>query len=452
MGDGKARGPISSGQSDVPDVTRGNPGVQATPQQGLTEEWIGDAYIQGKGHCAQGGDSDCFLAEGTRDRLIGAYQNRVNIAASWYGDALTQLRVGEMISKDEDIDVITALVIDALGGVALKSIVKAAKWLRGANAASVFTHEVGFAFEEGPSVIERLDKAKGANESHLNLAVKSATDQGKKAATKAALGATQGDEFEREKAVSLSYLDQLTNNAALAFQHQREDPPSMASDAELILLYHSWSAAMGHNTGMYKAELQAKLDRFKTSPASKIGRTDRRHHHAPIAKDDDVFDKTMDKMMDTRVRDTKLVMQYYADGNQPELFYYKKDYARPGLLPESVWKDPAFDLGDAALDEEFKPFQLVEKEFVDAAVSHNEAVWGVKHDVKILPAKIFPGWKPKAAVGSGVADAGPTAPSGAPAAPSVPAPVPVKPPPTLLDEPPPMDLNFTADLPIMVPE
>lgn len=449
MGDGKTRGPISSGQSDVPDVTRDNPGLQTTPPHGLTEEWIGDAYIQGKGHCAQGGDSDCFLAEGTRGRLIGAYQNRVNAAASGYGDALTELRVDEMISKDEDVDMVTALIIDALGGMALKSIIKAAKWLRGADASSVLTNEVGFAFEDGPSVIEIMDKAKGADESNLNLAVKSATDQGKKAATKAALGAAKGDEFEHEKAVDLSYIDQLRNNAALAFQHQREDPPSMASDAELILLYHSWSATMGHNTGMYKAELQAKLDRFKTSPASRIGRTSLGSHPVPGAPPE--FNKAV-KRWNADVRDTKLVMHIYDDGTQ-DLFYYKKDY-RPGtLLPEGVWKDPKLDLDDNALDEEFKPFQLVEKEFMDAALSSNEAVWGVKYEVKIVPARIgfgslradSPRWKSKTA-GSGTAGAGPAAPAQSPAVPAaVPAPAV-----TPAQSPAAPAAASTDDLPIMV--
>ncbi len=461
------RGPISSGQSDVPDVTQGNPGIGKTRlTHGLDARSIGDNYIQGQGHCTKSSRPDCFLDEGTRSRLVSGYQARVTAAAGWYGDALTQLRVDQLISKDEEVGMVTSLIIDALGGLALKGITRAAKWLRSADASSVFNQEVGFAFDDGSSVVELLDKAKSANESHLNLAVKGAAEQGKRAVTKAAASAAStSDEFEHQKAVGLSYVDQLAANAAIAFQHQREDPPSVASDAELILLYHSWSVDMGHTVGMYKAELQAKLDRFKASPASKIGRTSRSLHHGSFDSLDGDYEKIRGKALDTHLRDTKLGMEHYTDGSAPELVYYKKDYRNPmDTVPDHLWKDRKLDLDPAAEDNDFKPYKSVEKEFTEAAIAQNEAAWGVRYEARILPPKIFPQWKSdkprnQNAVATPPASEPSPVPAPKPLAPqSNKEPMPAEPhaprQPTMLDVPlqfPAMNPSF-ADLPIMVTE
>jgi len=61
------RGPISSGRSDVPDVTRTNIGSGALAlTHGSNANWIGDDYIQGKGYCTKATGPDCFLNESNR--------------------------------------------------------------------------------------------------------------------------------------------------------------------------------------------------------------------------------------------------------------------------------------------------------------------------------------------------------------------------------------------------
>lgn len=331
---------------------------------------IGDAWIEGREHCAKPG-AGCFLDPQTRSRLVGAYQMRVMGAADAFYSALGALQLGEALKKEEDVDLFTALVIDALGTVASSALKRAAKWVRSANAGAV-VGAIG-------APAEAHDDAKSADENAIGFAIKGAIDSAKKGLK---AQAQDGSEFDRDKAAVSSFTDQLGNNAALAFQRQREEPPGILGDAELITAYHSWSADMGHNRGTYLAELQAKVSRFRASPASKIGRTDR-HVHGPS------WEAAMKegpagiarKGGDHATRDTKLVLHTYADGSPSMLLYYVKDYQ----LPVGSTTDHEVDLEPFALGD-WQPASVVEPEFAEAATTANRDKWKRDYEVKNLDA------------------------------------------------------------------
>lgn len=348
----------------LPDVTAGNAGKRTAKPTSASD--IGDPYIEhGTTDELNGGG---FLTAAQRARLVSNYQGRVMNAADAFYGALAAIGLEEAMKKDEDVDIFTSLAIDALGIVSSTAAKLAAKAVRGGS--------VGVAFL-GP--LSSPEDAKKGDESALSHVIKAANDAGKKALKSAA---TSGTEFDRSKAVTSSYLAQLSSNAAITFQHHREDPPGMLGDADLIMLYHSWDAAMGHNTGMYQAELAKALARFRSSTASKIGRTDRRvHGESPqeIAERGGDMGEIVAKVGDSQIRDTKLVLQVYDDGESaPDLMYYVRDYDVPfngGGMHDQTKDLSLFD------NTGWKPSHRVEPDMVEAASAQNRAMWGRDHEV-----------------------------------------------------------------------
>lgn len=370
----------------IPDVSsrEGIPGKRAlTDKMPTSAKDIGNAYIENKEHCANGG-SGCFLPETVRSRLVSAYQDEVRIAETFYVQALGELGLEKMVTKDDELPAIVALAIDAFGGWAVHSLGGAFKFLRNAPQA-----EIGRGIEgmlefqatggstASPSFLR--EALNTVDHDQVMYVIKAGVDSAKKTIKGAAKDDVKKASGASEyKAVSLDYLDELKAAAAIAFQHQAQDPPGYVDDAQLIVLFHAFKAEMGHNVAGYKIALKEKLDRFMQSAASKIGRE---HHHLnyPGASH---FEATM--------RDTKVVWVTTLKHPVPVLYYYKRDFV---YHPEDKGKmlEPGYQTPDPngigvpyAIDDRFIPDKPVEEEFLDTAIAKHKEVWGTEPEVKLV--------------------------------------------------------------------
>lgn len=371
----------------VPDVTDGQ--IAHLPKATSAKD-IDHAFIEGRGACKPGDDKSpgCFLTDWQRMAIVGFIGDRANAALSAAGDALGLVGMEEALRKEPDPDLLTGLVIDALGVVAGAALKTAAKWVRGAGDAALKTGEIAqIHIRHKQAVSPTAD----ADDSPLGFVIKTGVEAGKKGAK----GAVGNGEFEREQAESKSFIASMRRDLAMSFEHMREDPLAVANDAQLIVLYHSWSARFGHNIERYAAEFRAKLERFRGSTASKMGRTDRVNHGEKpmdIAKRGDTHG-AIRKASDDRIRDTKLVFLQYADGSPSELRYYKRDYKPlPFMGGQGSYDTHDEDKNDLmaenAEDDTWIEIGPVEAEFADAAIAGNQRAWGKPYDVQHLPAPI----------------------------------------------------------------
>src|SRR5262249_13218153 len=99
------------------------------------------------------------------------------------------------------------------------------------------------------------------------------------------LKARQNDERKTAREAGVAYLDRLLAASSQIYEDLRERPPATATDAELVLLYESFSAA-NHNPAIYKTLVHGQVERYKHSHARKIGLhretfLDEAHPHHP---------------------------------------------------------------------------------------------------------------------------------------------------------------------------
>lgn len=338
----------------IPDVATGHPGTRTRPATSSRD--LHDPYVETGGPAS-------FLTLEQRGRQVAKYQQRVMSAADAFYAGLGAVQLAEALKDEPDVDMFTSLIIDALTTVTGGAVKLAAAAVR-----------AGMGVPAGAST---EDASKG-DESVVSYVLKGALDAGKKAGKSAA---KNGSEFDRDRNAATSFLDQLGSNAALAFQHLREDPPGVLGDAELVMATETMDAAKGHNNVMYAAKIREVLARFRASTASKIGRTDRRvHGEQPI----DIAERgdipgAIRKNSDSVIRDTKLVLHTYTDGTPSMLFYYVRDYDMP--FNAGGEHDETVDISMFA-EGGWKPSHRVEDEFAEAAMAANRRAWKVSHETK----------------------------------------------------------------------
>ncbi len=346
---------------------------------------IGDAYIEGRSHCDEGGEG-CFLTTTQRDRLINSIGDRIGDASDAAYAALGAVGLKEALKKDEDVDVFQSIMIGGIGAV-LGTAIK----LGGAAAGKRSLAAFGVTSPEAISALAATD------DSALGYMTKTAVDSAK-AGAKGAV--TDDTEHDRQQTATGDFVAALGARLGIAFQMQREGPPSWATDAQLIKLWESWHQRY-HGMDRYTAEFAKVVARFKSSTASKIGRTDRAIHGesvAELAAKQDVGGMVR-KAGDSKLRDTKLVLQTYADGTAADLMYYARDYELPLTARGAHDHEP--DLEPFAVND-WHVVSRVEDDFALAAQSANLAKWGVEYEVKPMsdrakaPADFVP--KPKSIV------------------------------------------------------
>jgi hypothetical protein len=328
---------------------------------------IGNAYIEHGAICDRAAGSGCFLDKDQRRALVSAYQQRVLSAQNQYQHALADLRVDKLVEKDDDLWWVATFVLDLVGLAAVGALAKAAALLRGSpeNVTSALV-DAGVQGAAGVDASMISDKS-------LESVVRTAITTAKTQVTRPAKAA-QNLAHHTERSLAVSYIDVLKNDAAVTYQHLREDPPASASDAELVALFTSFDAENGHTIGEYKQALTEKLARFQATWIPYVGRKYAGHLTPLHDEDRDLADATKPRDAGQFIRDhgggdspvmrdLKVAWVRTKSTGQRTLFYIRQDFAH-----EPGWSRRALE----------QPHQLqpVEPEFAEVAVRRHIAVWG----------------------------------------------------------------------------
>lgn len=368
----------------------GIPPSNDTPRPGMLygnhPASIGDPFIEGRGVCQVGeASSGCFLDNDVRDRLYSAVGRDAGLVASMVVAAIAKLKMAEQIKEAPELDPFTDLVIDAVTTAFGKVAGKVIKSMRASPAKTLMAIGVS---RVG---VEDEDKVKEADEGVVEMAIKGATSIAKKGAA-AGEKKEAKDDFEADKQTAMDFLTLLQDGA---FQAIKGTAASFGNldDANRILLYKTLEQM---TPSTVEAELTKVLTKYKSSPASKIGRTTVRRHLEKDLAGDSVLETQMNVQKELKdkkaenagdIRDTKLVMQRSRNSDAaPRLYYYKRDYdggitsAPGGNLVMDNKSEKAQDVLDTrSRDDDFVMYKEVEPEFWDIAMANNQSAWGVPY-------------------------------------------------------------------------
>jgi hypothetical protein len=338
---------------------------------------VGDEYVDNEAVCEGKDDSvpGCFLTDRKRDKVINKLFLFVQTALTNYKLALVELKIDELLKKEEDLSWVLSLALDLAGAHfaivlarALQNVQKAGakrieELILHAGAAGNFNEKSWLARADRmvasvtPGRIETLAKfGMGA----AGLGVKSTAKEGLNVAT------------QTTKAATISYIDQLKDACDPAFMAFLNHVSVHTADAELVVVLEGMKPEY-HSTSAYKESLGEKIARFRQSGVLDIGRKE--------ANADNYGGKLM--------RDTRVV--YVQDINRKKTPWYQRQegktssgsgYIRPGdpLYDQIDGKNPKHQAawskfgprgaGAATLD------RPVPEEFRDVAIAASEARWG----------------------------------------------------------------------------
>jgi hypothetical protein len=345
---GKESGVTSDDIAKAPDVGRVTPGK--TTLQPTTE--VGDPWID-HGAVCDGKDtatSGCLFTDWQRLKLIVDIKARVETAATNYKFALVELKMSELLKKEDDLPWVLSLALDMVGSHFIKVLGKAAVALKGAGVQKLASSMDG-AYMNDRSWRARGEQLLGAlDDKAIETHVKATFDPVKKAGVAGAKSEFH-DPDKRERNRTVAYIDQLKDQCDVGFQTFTERVTATSNDAELLVVREGLDRA-NHSIGAYKVALGEKIARFKKSGVTELGR------HVAIV---DRFPHG------TRVRD-KRVIWYHEDGKRT-LRYQTQDSA---FLTQSMnagkfgpnYAEPS-QVGDQVPDE-----------FVDVALARSEQLWG----------------------------------------------------------------------------
>jgi hypothetical protein len=335
---------------------------------------IGNAFIEGREHCAKDGDQGCFLNPVQRERLILEIKAEIRQSETFFVQALTEIGFQRLIQKDEELPAIISLALDIAGSYFGGLAVKAMRALRSTPPETFYkSHEGMLSFQTGtnaepdPSLFRNV--LNEASPESVDYVIKTAMSAGKRKAEKGGGDEMNADASNR-KQVTLNYLDELKASAAISYEQLAQDAPGVANDAERIAMFESFKAKNGHNVPAFVAVLKEKLDRYLKSPASEIGRNGHRLRDGASKKDS----------YNATIRDTQVAWVVIAGDPVPKLYYLREDWANnsgssagtgaPGDMDKPENERPKSMQGMLTL------LRPVEPEFQSSALARPQQVWG----------------------------------------------------------------------------
>jgi len=346
-------------------------------QESEVPTYLPNAFMQHGAACkAKPGGTGCFLQDDQRTVLIGQLVGRIDDAREAYLTAITSMQVELLVKGDDDLPWLAMLLLD----VATAGIASAAgKGLRhlvqggaGKLAKVAFSAGIHAASDHWSAVALRA--VQGLGEKQFERGAKLAVDPLKKVMESEvkeglALARTTKTEFSAE-------LTALRTQVRTGFQQYRETTPGVASDAELLTLFHGFDAGI-QSEQHYAALLSEKMTRFRKSGVTAIGRMqagrDERFRNRPELENE---------VGEAVLRDTRVIWAQYAEGGPTELRYQQHDGERvhavlhPGGEHHPRNAKPEF--GPAKpLTAEAELGRVVPVEFHAAAISRHTQVWGV---------------------------------------------------------------------------
>lgn len=263
-------------------------GQGPTPNQGINQG--------GMGVCADSKNaaepaSDCFMSPLQRIECNSQGRTRVNIMFTNFMAAATLLKVQQLVKKPDELGFMLTMmlgllesVLTAYGGSAVRMLKKkgtAQESLRqlGAAAAKTEAKEVvkEAVKETSKEAVSKAGKEAeksmvNLTEVQLNSVIKTSIAKGKSAASSGIIAASSDESAAAgEKTQSLSYLDMLSNDAALAADALSAQFGEV-SDAEALALWDVLHPSK-MTVSSFETKIAAKMKSYLASPVSKIGRS-----------------------------------------------------------------------------------------------------------------------------------------------------------------------------------
>lgn len=309
---------------------------------------LGVPYITNE-NAAPAGEKK-LLTQHQRDLTAGLYQDNVLAAQSAFNTALGQIWAENLMKKDEQPSVLLTFLIEAIAAQAIVGLGAAWTLFSRGKPQDVLSVLRGEDISEPGSIITKI---RSIGDGPATAAIRAAVNTGRRAAL-AGL-----PDVSKDKRETAEYLNVLGDKSATAFEHQRKDPLNIpVSDADLILLCLSYSEEMGrHTISAYKEALVSKIERFKTSEASKIGRSRR----------DDLFN----------ARDSKVVWVNHSKRGK-RLHYHTLDHVGKGTanIPKDVdMRDETKVSPTLTQTADFQIGPPVEREFEETAIEKHLQEW-----------------------------------------------------------------------------
>lgn len=360
-------------------VNAPNIGRLAPGRRNLVQTYeVGDEYVDYGGACEGKGDAvGCFLTDRQRDKLVSKLYHFVQTAQTNYKLALVELKIEELLKKEEDLHWLISLALDLAGAHLAVVLGRALKNVQAAGVAKLAELQLNDAAHgqfSNSSWVSRADQLIAqVSPSRIDSVAKAgmtAAGAGAKKRTQVGFDASA----QATKVATLSFIEQLRDSCDIAFEAFIDNVTAHTLDAELVVVFEGMKAKY-HSVGAYKASLAEKVQRFRLSGVLDIGRKE--------AMTDNYDGRTL--------RDTRVVYVQDISGNKTA-WYQRQDgasttgssaaYARPG--------DPMFEQLDAKHPDhrtawsQFGPRgagaalldRPVPAEFRDVAIAHSEARWG----------------------------------------------------------------------------
>jgi hypothetical protein len=233
-----------------------------------------------------------------------------------------------------------------------------------------------------------LEKFAGLDEAKMEAKIEATVDKSKEFAKKTN-EKRSAVEAKSEKTESLEYLSSVRSLGESTFDGFRMNLPAGATDVELVGLINVFSGER-HTVDAYVQAISSKLDRFRKSEVTKIGRRNATHF---------MTDGEVDIPGDDAVRDVKVQWRTYISGYPKDLVFMHQDGFRDGAgfhdddpdSPEFKKSGPKkfgphAPLGPVAAgvgpkhDDKF----IIAQEFWDVAVERHLAVWKTEPETVVI--------------------------------------------------------------------
>jgi hypothetical protein len=315
----------------------------------------------------------CFLSDPQRLRLIIEFKDRVQTASTNYKDALLELRVDELMKKEDDLNWVLSLALDLAGAHLVVVAAKALKGLKAAGAGKLADIADRAAYAGTYSDTSWSTRADSALQVVTDARIDGMLKSGFAAAKKPASGALQkgqnrGDESAKQ--ATLSFIAQLQDGCDIAFKAFERQAIGHTSDAELVVLYEGMHERL-HTKGTYKVALNEKLKRFRASGVNDIARKeawDRKYGYTKVH------------------RDTRVVFVQGLNGAKTAWYQSREGDFDPDLikpcdpgaerLPLPRYQNAVCKFGPSNPRDRAHLERAVPEEFKEAAIARSEQKWG----------------------------------------------------------------------------
>jgi hypothetical protein len=309
------------------------------------------------------GGPGCFMRPEQRHAVIDLLRDRIHRVQDNYKEALSDLKVVELLKKEDDLNWMLSLALDVAGAHILGVITKG---LQGAKATGIARFGDAFDAKGDRKLAAAAQQTLAAiSDDDVKSWTKLGFDKAKKGVAGIGKDALDTDDTTK-KADTLGYLNQLRNECDRAFDAFRLHATAHLNDVQLMVLYDGMHPD-NHRTELYYVALEDKIARFHQSGVPQIGHKEATNElGASIMRD-----KRVVWVKDIRGKRTLWYQAQDSTPRDPSVVAAGDPGSReayPGYAMKTF--GPQRAEGPAQLD------RPVPEEFAPLALAKSEALWG----------------------------------------------------------------------------